>query len=297
MHPILSTVSKTLIADGHSPTNGDGMITVETKAWVLTFTVSDKNSLIASGMWKKLTAMENSAPVIDLIQAWYTRGWDLPSAGYNTDIAPGHIVLVSSAALMCADRIDEGILSAFTLHTLHGTRRLMEYAARSLPDGEEAAVTAFDAIPQNDEAGASAPGISPSELHAVLSGLDDIAVGITHGSARRGPVIYTMKSADHSPWYKIEARWRTGLPGDDVDLLTMTLHICNEFTVSAAGPVMDFVTSQGEVVLKATALVFCPGRLDPEVLSETLDRKIRWMQTGLHHVSDRLRAPSVCPLP
>ncbi|MCK7636965.1 hypothetical protein [Corynebacterium pygosceleis] len=298
MNPILETASRVLTSDGRNVHRGDDddRLTIETDTWVLTFTVSDKSSLIASGMWKRLTTMEDSSAVVDLVQAWYTRGWDMPSAGYNTDVAPGHIVLVSSAALMCADRVDEATVSAFVRHALDGTRTLMDYAEEALPGGVPAR-PAFDVIPGADGREGRGPGIDPSHLHAVLSGLEGMAVGVTHGTARRGPVLCTISSAEHSPWYRIEGRWPTGLPVDDMNLLTMALHVCNEFTVSAAGPVVDFVTSRGEIILKATALVFCPGTLDDDVLAETLDRKLRWMQAGLHHVSDRLHAPAVCPLP
>ena len=296
MNPILETVSRVLTSLGQVVHHGDDRLTIETDAWVLTFAVSDGDSLIASGMWKRLTTMEDSAAVVDLVQAWYTRGWDIPSAGYNTDIAPGHIVLVSSAALMCADRIDEQTVADFTRYALDGTRELMGHAEEALPGGAPAK-PAFDVIPAADTTTGSGPGIDPSHLHVVLSGLEGTAVGMTHGTARRGPVPCTISAEDHAPWYRIEGRWPTGLPVDDPNLLTMTLHICNEFTVSAAGPVIDFVASRGQIVLKATALVFCPGQLDDDVLTETLDRKLRWMQAGLHHVSDRLQAPAVCPLP
>ncbi|MBI9000546.1 hypothetical protein M0E87_05880 [Corynebacterium sp. CCM 9185] len=296
MNHILETASRVLTSDGQVVQHGDDRLTIETDTWVLTFTVSDKDSLIASGMWKRLTTMEDSAAVVDLVQAWYTHGWDIPSAGYNTDIAPGHIVLVSSAALMCADRIDVETIADFTRSALDGTRMLMGYAEEALPGGVPAK-PAFDVISASETAPGHGPGIDPSHIHAVLSGIEGTAVGVTHGTARRGPVPCTITAADRSPWYRIEGRWPTELPADDPNMLTMTLHICNEFTVSAAGPVIDFVASRGQIVLKATALVFCPRELDDAVLAETLDRKLRWIQAGLHHVSNRLQAPSVCPLP
>ncbi|MCK7641498.1 hypothetical protein JIM95_000955 [Corynebacterium sp. CCM 8835] len=296
MNPILETASRVLTSDGHVVQHGEDRLTIETDTWVLTFTVSDGDSLIASGMRKRLTTMEDSGAVVDLVQAWYTHGRDIPSAGYNTDIAPGHIVLVSSAALMCADRIGAETVADFTRYAYDGTCTLMGYAEEALPGGVPAK-PAFDVIPASESAPGNGPVVDPPHLHAVLSGLEATAVGVTHGTARRGPVPCTITAADHSPWYRIEGRWPTGLPVDDPNLLTMTLHICNEFTVSAAGPVIDFVASRGQIVLKATALVFCPRELDDAVLAETLDRKLRWMQAGLHHVSDRLQAPAVCPLP